>query len=43
MKRLVLALVALSALSMWQRADAAIEKFLAAHVPASKPPSSAGR
>ena len=27
----------------WQRAYAAIEKFLAAHVPASKPPSSAGR
>jgi acetyl esterase/lipase len=27
----------------WQRAYAAIEKFLAAHVPASKPPSSAER
>ena len=27
----------------WQRAYAAIEKFLAAHVPATKPPSSAGR
>ncbi len=27
----------------WQRAYAAIEKFLAAHVPVSKAPSSAGR
>ena len=27
----------------WQRAFAAIEKFLAAHVPATKPPSSAAR